>query len=100
MISTFIAAALVFLTLGGSAFAAGYPWSSNDLLSHTDLNNSIAQTQAYKVLRPLGGGANSDYAQIQTALNNSAVQPVMLVGGNFDVCKTLIVPSLRDLPHG
>ena len=86
-----VAAALMFL-LGGEAFAAGYPWATNDVLQASDLNAAVAQSRGYLVLRPSGGGANSDYATIQAALNNSATQPVMLVGGMFNVCQTLNVP--------
>jgi hypothetical protein len=69
--------------LQACGLSSAFSWNGSTL----DVTSGGGGPTGWHYLTPSGGGAGSDYNQIQTALNTG--NPVMLSGGGFDVCQTL-----------
>ena len=92
-----VVAALIVMTASQS-FAAGYPWSSNDLLSSADLNSAIKGAKAYNVIYATDSSA--DLTNLNAAIATSDVTPVYLMPGHYQVCSPLNRPPTRGKIYG
>lgn len=94
ILSTFIRAvlaAVLGIFIAGPALADGQGTPSTGVRPPI-ADSSLANPNGYNVIKASGGGANSDYAALQAALNASATRPVMGVGV-LNVCQELLIPE-------
>lgn len=84
---------LLFVVLAACLVSVSDSAQSQRLLSG---RNPVPTAEAV-FLKPSGGGANSDHATIQAALDASATHPVFLMGGTFDSCNKLLIPQSGSL---
>lgn len=83
--------AVLCISIEGSVLADGQGTSSTGVRPPIP-DSSLANPNGYNVIKASGGGANSDYAALQAALNTSATRPVMGVGV-LNVCQELLIPE-------